>query len=497
MILQGLVGMLTDDYTTDQLEAHINRWNWRQRTVSLEEWQGKLYWMGKEIPVRKIPVYLAADDPRRKAPAMWSDNCDDFGREPGAKQVWLPHHCLYRSPQTDGKWRSPYVYGHVTLCDEAPWAELLYLDEEAGCLERYVLTGDPVEEDPGKQEFEYYRRLGALTVTGVKHYCERLHIPAQIDGMPVAKVLLQPDMKLNHLRELVVEEGVRKMDFSFAYPELTKIEIPNSVTLVRSPDGIRYSGWFNAQPEGPIYFHNYYCGTKGEPDSDRLIIRDGTVGIIKWADQDRQWRRITLPASLTYLASGSFNTGCHLEKVDYAEGTEQLKRYFSCCHPFYSRARDEKYVQKALPGNGPLTGKDLYDLGRDHRAIGDQIPWGWLPTVPRLRYRDGWVAEYWYCAENQYKVGHYAAFRLPVGEPVEVMKLDRFARASFVGCWTDSYLPPDYLLAEDYLDCCAVVLRSGEPTGEILEQLDAWWRQLVPRRVLALLVDQDEKEEEQ
>lgn len=486
MILQGFVGMLTDDYTTEQLENHINIWNWGRRVVSLEERQGNLYWMGKELPVRKVPVYLAADDPRRKAPSRWSEECDDFGREPGAKQVWLPHYCIYRSPQTGGKWRNPCVYGYVTLCDEAPWAELLYLEEQEGYLERYVLTDDPMEEDPNRQAFEYYRRAGALTVTGVKYYCERLHIPARIDGVPVTKVALGISMKLSYLRELVVEEGVQKLDFSFAYSELTEIQLPDTVKLVRSPDGIRYSGWFAKQPDGPVYFHNYYCGTKGEPNTDRLVLREGTVGAIKWADQHQQWRRITLPASLTYLANSSFDTGHHLEQVDFPTGTGALKRYFTSLYPFYANTVSGEFAQKALPGKGPLTGKDLYDLGRDHAAIGEQIPWGWLPTAPRLRYRDGWIAEFWYCAENQHRVGYYAAFRLPVGEAVEVIKLDRYAHASFVGCWTDDYLTPDYLQAEDYLDCCAVILRSGEPTREILDRLEDWWRRLVPRRVLAL-----------
>ena len=230
---------------------------------------------------------------------MWSDDCDDFGREPKAKQVWLPHYCLYRSFQTEGKWRSPCVYEYVTLCEEAPWAELLYLDEEEPYLERFELTADPLAEDPAMQEFEFYKLLDVLTITGVRHYCERLHIPARLKGYPVAKVQLSGCLKLRHLRELVVEDGVEILDCSFAFPELEIIDIPPSVTLARSPDCIRSTNWFKNRPDGPVYFHNYYCGTKGRPDGDALILREGTVGVIQWADEQQDWKWISLPGIRT------------------------------------------------------------------------------------------------------------------------------------------------------------------------------------------------------
>lgn len=484
MALHAILGMLVDGYTTDQLEAHINQMSWGHRKFLLGENIEGLFWMGKRVPVRRIPVYLAADDSRRKAPAMWSEGCDDFGREPGAKQVWLPHYCLYRCPQTEGKWFSPCVYEYVTLCDNAGWVELLYLDDEHAYMERYELTEDPLAEDPAEQEFEYYAHLGVLTITGVRHYCERLHIPAQLDGIPVAKVCLSNSLKLCYLREVVVEEGVQKLDFFFGFPELATIDLPHSVTLVRAPDEIRYSRWFQNQPDGPVYFQNYYCGTKGTSKQDVLTLREGTVGVIEWADIRQQWRQITLPSTLTYIASGAFDTGRHLQKVNFSEGTEQLKGFFSWLHPFYGNVRRRGSKLKPLPGVEPMTGKDLYDLGRDHIAVQNQIPWEWLPSVPRLRYVDGWIAEYWYCAEYNYNVGYYLSLRVPSGELVEMKKLDKNAHASFVGCWTDAYLPPEYLISEDYLDCCAVILRSGEPTKEILEQLNSWWERLVSRKVL-------------
>ena len=481
MFLQAILGMLTDPCTTGQLEAYINRRLWGRGAVTLEERPEGLFWMEEPVPVRHVPVYLAAEDKRWEAPAVWSDDCDDFGREPEAKQVWLPHYCLYRSPQTEEKWRSPCVYGYVTLCREAPWAELLYLDEEGSYLERFELTEDPLAEDPAMQEFEYYKHLNVLTITGVRHYCERLHIPAWLDGHPVAKVQLPGCLRLRHLRELVVEEGVQILDCSFPFAELERIDIPPSVTLARSPDCIRSTAWFKNRPEGPVYFHNYYCGTKGRPDGDALILREGTVGVIRWADEQQNWKRISLPATLTHIASGAFNTGRSLENVDFQKGTEQLKRYFTHLYPF---CKDERIKTLEMRSGIPVSGKELYDLGRYHIAIADRIPRGWLPSAPRLRYENGWIAEYWYCAEDRHDVGYYAAFRLPSGEPVEVKKLSKHAHSTFQSCWTDDYLPPEYRMAEDYLNCCAVILRSGAPTKELLDQLGDWWIRLASRRVL-------------
>ena len=70
---------------------------------------------------------------------------------------------------------------------------------------------------------------------------------------------------------------------------------------------------------------------------------------------------------------------------------------------------------------------------------------------------------------------------------MEVKKLDENARAPISSFWTDGYLPPEYLLAEDYLECCAAAVRGGEPTAAIMDQLNAWWKSLMPRKILELL----------
>lgn len=494
----GVLDMLMGGYTTDQLEQYMNKRPWRLDKVSLEERPEGLFWMNEPVPVRRIPVYLAPEDPRRKASATRYLDFDDYGEDMGVKRVWLPHNCFYRCQQTLAKWQRPCLYQYTTMCNDADWVELLYLDEDQVRLERYELTADPMKENPTEQEFEYVRHLGVLTITGVKYYCERLHIPAQLDGVPVANVFLPSSMNTCYLRELSVAEGIQKLDFQFGLPELAFIDIPSSVRLVRAPDGIRYSAWFKNQPDGLVFFQNYYCGTKGVPEEDALILPEGTLGVIQWADDRQTWRKISIPSTLTHIGSWGFNAGRHLQEVVIPEGSEQLKGYFTYQYPFYvnwiRKQRKENSVER-LPDGIQLDGKTLYELGRNSRAVREKMPWEWLPTAPRLRYENGWIAEFWYCTEIARQVGYYAAFRLPSGEPVEVQKLDENAHAAFVGFWTDTYLPPQYLKTEDYLECCAAAIRGGEPTAEILEQLTAWWESLMPQQLLELLGDKSTKEE--
>lgn len=494
--IESILHMTCGSYTTNQLEAFINRRIWGRGEITLEETAEGLFWQEKLVPKHCFPVYLATDDPRRKAPAMWSEDCDDLGRESNAKQVWLPHDCLYRCPQTDGKWQSPMVYHYVTLCNEAHWVELLYLREEGADFERYELTDQPWEEEPDAQEFLYYEAVGVITITGVRHYCERLHIPAQLEGKPVSNVFLTNSSELCYLRELVVAEGVKKLDFSFGLRELEVISLPESVRLVRSPDSIRYSAWFRAQPEGPVYLQGYYCGTKGEPESDVLALREGTVGVVEWADSQRHWERLSIPSSLTYIAYGAFDDVHKPGKIELSEENKELEAHFSFLYPFRSnwqgKVPEGNCFSDAQPLEEPITGKALYELGRSSMAVKTVIPRAWLPTAPRLRYQHGWIAEYWYCADGKQDACYYASLRLPSGLPLELKQLDKNAHVSFGGCWTDAYLPPAYLRAEDYLDFCATVIQAGEPTEKLLAQLNEWWEALMPRDVLEAAQQKDD-----
>ena len=347
--LEADISMLAGGCTTRQLEDQLNRHSWSRGTVSLTETEDGIFWMGRPIPVQRICMYLAEDDPRRKAPVLRDEDFEDGGKDKDAKQVWVPHFCLYRSPQTDEMWFSPCVYEYITLCDDAQWAELLYLNEEQPYLERYVLTADPTEEEPAKQKFIYERHLGMMTITGIRHFCERLHIPAKLDGVAVSKVSIQADEKVKYLRELVVEDGVQKLDFPFWLSELAQINVPDSVMLIGAPNGIQRSSWFKNQPDGPVYFHNYYCGTKGTPESDTLKLRKGTLGVIKYADEGLCWKRIHLPSSLTSIGYAGFHVHRGFPKVTFAPGTEQLKSHFDGLHPMLHRLRNKQHGEKELP----------------------------------------------------------------------------------------------------------------------------------------------------
>ena len=484
-------------YTTQQLEEQINRQRWDGEKVSLRETGGALFWQGQQISPRRFPVYLAPEDPRRKVPVRGKvDDEDAYVRDSAAKQVWLPYGCYYRSPSTRGRWISTGLPCYITLCDASVWVEVLALGGGQASLEQYELTADPGEEDVSAQEFEYVRHLGKLTITGVRHYCERLHIPAQLDGTPVVNVFLSNSVNAPYLRELTVEEGVRKLDFPFGSPELKEIYIPDSVRLVRSPDGIRNTAWFKNRPDGPVYFQGYYCGTKGTPESERLTLREGTVGVTRWADEQICWKQIRLPASLAYISPSAFSPYRGLEEVECIGESAQLKAYFHTRYPFLINALRQQRRNGGFERlHEPLTGKLLYELGRGSAAVRGQIPWEWLPTAPRLHYdQGGWIGEFWYCVENNRCPCYYAAFHLPSGEPIEVRKLEEDARVGFTAYWTDDYKPPEYLLAEDYLNCCAAAVLGGEPTGEILKQLNAWWESLIPRKVLELLEENCDRE---
>lgn len=451
-------------------------------------------WLKKPINLRQIPVYLAQEDPRRKPSLMKTEDADDFGRNSDAKQVYLPFDCLFRCACTEGKWERQLDFAYVTLCNDVDYVEILFWEDNEVYFERYELTDQPQREDPSAQVFAYYEQNGKITITGVRHYCERLHIPARLEGKLVVNAFLEYSFHLRHLRELVVEEGVQKVDLPLGGTDLEIIRIPDSATLVRVPDDIQSSAWFRKQPDGPVYFHNYYCGTKGIPETDTLTLQTGTIGVIKWADDGRAWKHIQLPSTLTYIGSFGLKNDRHLKQVDFAEGTDAFKTFFSRLYPSRINARRELPVencfdreQEAVATNG----KFLYDLGRNSTAVKAMIPWEWLPSAPRLRYRDGWIAEYWYSADNCCEPGYYAALRVPSGLPVALKQLDKNAHAAFWGFWTDAYLPPEYLMAEDYLGCCAQAVQEGAPEEETLAQLNGWWEKLVPKAVLDCAKKQD------
>jgi len=109
-------------YTTRQLEKHINWQRWNREEVSLEENGKGLFWQGQQVHLRRFPMYLAPEDPRRKAPFLEKSREEDaYERDSAAKQVWLPYGCFYRSPGTKGRWISLEMPHYITLCDASAW----------------------------------------------------------------------------------------------------------------------------------------------------------------------------------------------------------------------------------------------------------------------------------------------------------------------------------------------------------------------------------------
>jgi hypothetical protein len=202
-----------------------------------------------------------------------------------------------------------------------------------GCAEEfhvdhYILTSRKDAEDPSSQEFVYQETDGEVTVAGVGYHCERLHIPAVLDGKPVTRVAISVTPELFHLRELVIPDGVRYIDFCWEFPDLEVIQIPEDAVLANPPDRLNYSRWFNNQPDGPVYFQNYYLGTKGMEDAKELVIRDGIIGSVRWTDCEWTWEAITFPASFRHVGYSSFSRSADC-RLTVPDDCEEVKAHFA------------------------------------------------------------------------------------------------------------------------------------------------------------------------
>ena len=289
--------------------------------------------MGKLLKTRIIPVYLSEDDPRR-APMEFEDDPELIGREDRhRKQIPLPFTCLYRCAESGNKWRVAGLENFITICSNSTDLEVIDPHDEELYVKHYTLTSRKDDEDPAAQEFEYRVTGEEVTVTGVRYYCERIHIPAVLDGKPVTGVAIPVQDELFYLRELILPDSVRTIDFCWELLDLEEIQVPETAVLTAPPDRLNLRRWFHNQPEGPVYFQNYYLGTKGMEDAKELVIRDGTLGCILWTDCERTWEAITFPASFRHMGDSSFSRSadCRLTVPDECE---EVKAHFARrCRP--------------------------------------------------------------------------------------------------------------------------------------------------------------------
>ena len=484
-----------EPYSTEELEAAINIYLDEDQPVSLKEENETITWNGMPLSPRCFYMYLPTLESQVLSDIPIDDK-DDFPPDPNLKGVQIPYNHYYRCPQTNGKWvLSRYKFVPVGTPND--YIEELSLIDGDVYWHRYIVTTDEFCEDPSVQEFEYYESGDSLTITGVRYYCERLHVPAVINGIPVHNVQLSLSSNLLHLRELIIEDGIKKL--SIYLPDSLKyIQIPKNTILTAPPSSITTTQWFKDQPNGPVYFQNYYCGTKGNPATSMLSLRAGTIGVISHADADVNWKTIQLPTSLTYIGTHAFKILHSLEKVEFTAETEDFKEYFFHLYPGSANLLNRKLKRKkqALSDGStqnfdPLTAFSLYDLANSHVAVRTQIHRSWIPTAPRISYTDRWIAEFWYCDEDMRKIGYSVTFDLDSREPLEVKQLDQNAQChrSF-SFWIESYLSPCYLIAEDYLNHCAELINQGAPSETDLTKIEQWWKQLSPN-IEELLEDHD------
>lgn len=289
----------------------------------LEENKEGIFFRGQHLKTRIIPVYLSEDDPRRVPVDVTEDQ-----EEQNRKQCYLPAWWVYRCADTEGKWCVAEAPQFLSMDNRNISIDMINPYEEELCVNHYVLTSRRDEEDPAAQEFEYQESDGEVTITGVHHYCERLHIPAFLDGKPVTEVSIPfHATEVHNLREVVMPDSVRSIDLPWRSDDLEDIQIPASAVLAEAPDYIEDTRWFGKQSDGAVYFQNYYCGTKGMPDARDLVIRDGTVGSIRWVDSKRTWESITFPSSFHQVGELGFLQSARC-RLTIPESCKEVKAHF-------------------------------------------------------------------------------------------------------------------------------------------------------------------------
>lgn len=409
---------------------------------------------------------------------VYTPGTPDF---PGSRIPIQGGYNLYRCAATGFRWVRPSKYVELVIKDPKDTLDVLqfHWDEPVITYDQYRATEDPEEEVFFDQQFWTDKKDEKVHLCGVSRYCERLSVPAEMDGWPVHTVYLRRSEQMQNLRELVVEDGVEKLYIDFDLPRLTTIAIPDSVELIVPPNGIRNTQWFRDQPDGPVYFHNYYCGTKGET-GQKLELKAGTAGVVQDADRDVPWKHIALPESCRYLGKDAFEGNLQLEQVDAPGKVAPLRNAFLHFPKLSHCFTDDPPLEKSCYDERPVirTGEDLYNLGRFSPAAQAVVMRGLEPLPPRLLDEDGLMAEFWYCTENAKEVGCRILFRLPEGVPAEIetWQIPRLNQ----GTWTQAFTPAFFHLGADYLESCIWLMERGVLWSADLEDLEEEWYGCIP-----------------
>jgi len=265
-------------------------------------------------------------------------------------------------------------------------------------------------------------------------------------------------------------------------PHLQVISIPDSVSLHSPPNGITNTLWFQSQPDGPVYFHGYFCGIKGDAGVENLTLAEGTVGVVACARGGEGLKALTIPDSVCYMGMGAFKDCRALTLITLPRQARPFRRCFWDLPGVHFVPSSVPALSGHSQPDGKLTPLKLYQLGRTAPAAAKLIPDGYEAMPPRLRWDNGWVGEYWYALENSSDPDFMLQLRIPSGQLVEQRRFHShpFRKSTF----TTAFLPFLYYNARTYLQACVELINQGGPPhpGQ-LKEMEDWWRTLVARRL--------------
>lgn len=180
------------------------------------------------------------------------------------------------------------------------------------------------------REFEYHtQRLGGADSIVIDSYLGssgEILVPAEIDGLPVTKVVLDDSSLTENCETLIISDGIERMELDFnAARCLHRLELPNNARFSAPPQQVSFTPWFQEQPREPVYLCSWYCGTPGGGSGSRdLILKEGTVGVAGAADFHCYWHKIHMPDSITAVGNYAFSKCFCLEELHLSSSLQEL-----------------------------------------------------------------------------------------------------------------------------------------------------------------------------
>ena len=131
-----------------------------------------------------------------------------------------------------------------------------------------------------------------------------------------------------------------------------------------------------------------------------------------------------------------------------------------------------------------MTGEQLYQMAKSSPAAQACIPLNFEACAPRIRYKTGWIAEFWYYFSNIndgsiFYPQYYLAIDVPSGAPVQMLRLHE--SNACMGPAPELITTSFYENQLRYLEKCANLMEKGMPTQSDLEELEREWHAVHPK----------------